>query len=110
MHKFKYKIKNYKTAATFSLFVNIHSSSLNVRASLLTYANIAYSMTPKKVILTFWHQSYICNAHCDADDAKCQVLPTANYGSSLQFQSAADHTVHLILAPRENQRLNFNDM
>jgi len=37
--------------------------------SLLTYANIAFSMTPKKIILTFWHQSYICNTHCDTDDA-----------------------------------------
>jgi hypothetical protein len=82
MHKFKYKIKNYKTANIFSLFVNIHSSSHNVRASLLTNANTAYSMTPKKIILTFWHRSYICNAHCDADDAKWQVLPTANYGPS----------------------------
>jgi len=109
MHKFQYKIKNYKTATIFSLFVNIHSSSHNVRASLLTNANIPYSMTPKKIILTFWHRSYICNAHCDADDAKWQVLPII-MAPLMQFQSAADHTVHLILVPWENQRLNFNDM
>jgi len=67
------------------LLTSIAVPLMSDRTSLLTNANTAFSMTPKKVILTLWHRSYICNAHCDADDAKCQVLPTATYGQCCEW-------------------------
>jgi len=33
------------------------------------------------IIFAIWHQtSYICNMQCNAQNAKCWLLPAANYG------------------------------
>jgi hypothetical protein len=63
--------------------------------------SLEFEGSEEKILLTLWHQvSCIWNAQFDAQNDKWQLLPVRAtvLQPSFEFQSAADHIGHLILA------------
>lgn len=85
MHKFKLEVKNEIRLLPWSVYSASTAVLLILKPHFSPMPSTAFTMTPKKIILTLWHWSCICNALHDADDTKRRVLPTANQGPSYAY-------------------------